>query len=340
MKAVGLTRYLPADDPQALVDVELPGPPAPQGHDLRVRVEAVSVNPVDTKLRAPKPQQEASPRVLGFDAAGVVDSVGEAVTLFQPGDEVYYAGDVTRPGSNARLQLVDERLVARKPTTLDFADAAALPLTTLTAWELLFQRMPFSFDNEGSAGTVLVIAGAGGVGSIAIQLARKAGFTVIATASRPETVRWCSDMGADLVIDHRQPLAPQLQAAGHVDVNVVLNLADTDRYWTEIGELIAPQGHVGLIVEPAGALKIGDPYKAKAIGIHWEMMFARPRFRTPDMIEHHRILTRTASLIDAGTLRGTRTQTLGPITAANLLEAHRRLESGTTIGKLVLAGWP
>ena len=338
MKAIALTRYLPIDDPESLQDIELPKPVA-SGFDVLVRVEAISVNPVDTKVRSPKPQVEAQPKVLGYDAAGVVEAIGENVTLFRPGDEVYYAGDVTRSGSNAQFQLVDERLVGRKPATLDFAQAAALPLTAVTAWELLFDRMPFSIDAEGNDRSLLIIGGAGGVGSIATQLARHAGFTVIATASRPQTIDWCKSMGAHHVIDHRQPLAPQLQALGYKQVDAVLNLADTDRYWETIGELIAPLGHVGLIVEPSGLLKIGDPYKAKSVGIHWEMMFARARFRTPDMIEQHRILNRVSSLVDAGELRTTHTETIGTINAANLREVHRRLESGTTIGKLVLAGW-
>lgn len=338
MKAIALTHYLPIDDPQSLLDVELPTPVA-TGHDVLVRVEAISVNPVDTKIRSPKPQVEAQPKVLGYDAAGVVEAIGADVSLFRPGDEVYYAGDVTRPGSNAQFQLVDERLVGRKPATLDFAEAAALPLTVVTAWELLFDRMPFSIDAEGNDRSLLIIGGAGGVGSIATQLARHAGFTVIATASRPQTIAWCRSMGAHHVIDHRQPLAPQLESLGYRQVDAVLNLADTDRYWETIGELIAPLGHVGLIVEPSGLLKIGDPYKAKSIGIHWEMMFARSRFKTPDMIEQHRILNRVSSLVDAGELRTTHSETLGPINAANLREAHRRLESGSTIGKLVLAGW-
>lgn len=338
MKAVALTRYLPIDDPQSLLDVELPAPGA-SGHDLLVRVEAVSVNPVDTKVRSPKTQVEAQPRVLGFDAAGIVEAVGERVTRFKPGDRVYYAGDITRAGSNSELHLVDERIVGAAPASLSAAQAAALPLTAITAWELLFQRMPFDPDHGGRGKSLLIVAGAGGVGSIAIQLAKRAGFTVIATASREETVAWCKQMGADRVIDHRQALAPQLKALGFEQIEAALNLADTDRYWDALGELLAPQGHVGLIVEPAGALKIGDPYKAKCIGIHWEMMFARPRFKTPDMIEQGRILDRVAALIDAGELQGTHTATIGKIDAATLREAHRRLESGTTIGKLVLAGW-
>lgn len=338
MKAVALTRYLPIGDPQSMLDVELPKP-APGAHDLLVRVEAVSVNPVDTKLRAPKPQVEAQPRVLGFDAAGVVEAVGAEISGFEPGDAVYYAGDVTRPGSNAQFQPVDARLAAHKPVSLDFASAAALPLTAITAWELLFQRMPYAFEGGGAGKTLLVIGGAGGVGSIAIQLAKLAGFVVIATASRAETIAWCRSLGADHVIDHREPLSLQLQELGIAAVDAALNLADTDRYWTALGELLAPQGHVGLVVEPKGELRIGDPYKMKCIGIHWEHMFARPRFRTADMGEQGRILARVAELVDAGRLRGTQTATLSPINAANLREAHRRLESGATIGKLTLSGW-
>lgn len=338
MKAVALTRHLPIDDPESLLDVELPKP-VPDSHDLLVRVEAVSVNPVDTKIRAPKPQVEAQPKVLGYDAAGVVEAVGVEAQGFKPGDRVYYAGDVTRAGSNAEFQLVDARLAAAMPRSLDFASAAALPLVAITAWELLFQRMPFDSERGGAGKSLLVIAGAGGVGSIAIQLARRAGFAVIATASRTESADWCRAMGARHVIDHREPLGPQLAALGFAHIDAALNLADTDRYWDELGERLAPQGHVGLIVEPKGALKIGDPYKAKCIGIHWEFMFARPRFRTPDMAEQGRILARVAQLVDAGELKGIRRDTLSPINAANLREAHRRLESGSSIGKLALNGW-
>ncbi len=338
MKAVALTRYLPIDDPRSLMDVELPKPSA-SGHDLLVRVEAVSVNPVDTKVRSPKPQVESQPKVLGYDAAGVVEEVGDAANGFNVGDRVYYAGDITRSGSNAQFQLVDARLAGHMPKSMDMADAAAMPLTTLTAWELLFQRMPFDSENGGTDKTLLIIGGAGGVGSIAIQLARRAGFTVIATASREETVQWCSRLGANHVINHRDALQPQLSALGHEHVDAAINLADTDHYWDALGEIVAPQGHVGLIVEPSGALKIGDPYKFKCIGIHWEMMFSRSRYQTPDQAEQGRILDRVAELIDSGELRGIRTETLMPITAANLREAHRRLESGKTVGKLALAGW-
>jgi len=340
MHAVALTRYLPIDDPNALLDVELPDP-VPAENDLLVRVEAVSVNPIDTKLRAPRPQVEAAPRVLGFDAAGTVAAVGATVTGFAVGDTVYYAGDVTRPGSNAQLQLVDARLAAHAPNTLTAVDAAALPLTAITAWELLFERMPYHIDGGGRGKTLLVIGGAGGVGSMAIQLAKLAGFRVIATASRAESGDWCRSLGADAIINHRQPLTPQLLALGTAPgaLDAAVNFANTDAYWAELGELIAPQGHLGLIVEPDGALRIGDPYKAKCIGIHWEMMFARPRFRTHDMARQGEILAEVARLIDSGKLRGTRTRTLSPINAANLRQAHAQLEAGSSIGKLVLAGW-
>lgn len=338
MKAVALTRYLPIDDPQSLIDVQLPMPEI-GAHDLLVRVEAVSVNPVDTKLRSPKPQVESQPRVLGFDAAGTVEAIGTSVAGFKPGDSVYYAGDVTRQGSNAQYQAVDARLVAHRPRRLDASGAAALPLTAITAWELLFERMPYGQDRGGEGKTLLVIAGAGGVGSIAIQLARRAGFTVIATASRPETQAWCRAMGAQHVIDHRQPLAAQLKTLGFDEIDAALSLTNVSPYWTELGELLAPQGHIGLIVEPKTPLNIGDPYKAKCIGIHWEMMFARSRFKTADVAEQGRILARVAALIDEGELRGIQHESLSPIDAENLREAHRRLESGRTIGKLVISGW-
>jgi len=340
MKAIALTRYLPIDDPHSLLDIELPVP-VPDAHDLLVRVHAVSVNPVDTKQRARKPQDDTSPSVLGFDAAGTVAAVGDEVWGFAVGDQVYYAGDVTRPGSNAEYQLVDARLVARKPATLTLADAAALPLTAITAWELLFERMGYHVEGGGQGRTLLVIAGAGGVGSITIQLAKLARFRVIATASRTESMAWCRELGADAVINHRQPLTPQLQALGVArdTLDAAVNFASTDQYWAELGQLLAPLGHVGLIVEPTGALRIGDPYKAKCIGIHWEFMFARPRFRTDDMHRQGEILAEIARLIDTGQLRGTRTETLSPINAANLRQAHARLESGAMIGKLVLEGW-
>jgi NADPH2:quinone reductase len=337
MKAVALTRYLPIDDPASLVDVDLTEP-TPAGHDLLVRVEAVSVNPVDTKVRSPKPQIEVQPKVLGWDAAGTVVAVGDAVTLFRKGDAVYYAGDVTRPGSNAELQLVDERIAGRKPDTLDFAQAAALPLTTLTAWELLFDRFGFDPDGSDRGRSLLIIAGAGGLGSIAIQLARRAGLKVIATASREATVAWCRRMGADHVIDHRQPLRPQLEAAGFRHVDAVACFTGVESYWTQLADVVAPQGCIGLVVGLRAPLDL-ELIKNKSASVHWEFMFTRAMFGTADMGRQHEILTRAADLVDRGELRTTVTDTLRPINAANMREAHRRLESGTTIGKLVLTGW-
>ena len=338
MKAVALTRYLPIADPASLVDVTLPDP-VPAGRDILVRVEAVSVNPVDTKQRAPNPKVEAQPRVLGWDAAGTVAAVGPEVTLFKPGDEVYYAGDVTRPGSNAELQLVDERIVARKPGTMDFAQAAAIPLTAITAWEAYFDRMKIDPAGAHRGASLLIIGGAGGVGSIGIQVAKVvAGLEVIATASRPETVAWVKELGADHAVDHSKPLRPQIEALGLKHVDYIANFNDTDRYWEQMGDLIAPQGAVCMIVGPHGPLA-QDAVRGKSATVCWELMFTRPRFSTPDMIEQHRLLTQVAELIDAKKIRGTLRETLRPINAANLRAAHAKLESGTTIGKLVVAGW-
>jgi NADPH2:quinone reductase len=337
MKAIALTRYLPIDDPQSLVDIEL-ADPQPRGHDLLVRVEAVSVNPVDTKVRAPKAQVEATPKVLGYDAAGVVAAVGADVTLFKPGDAVYYAGDVTRPGSNAQLQLVDERIAGRKPATLDFAQAAALPLTSLPGGVLLFDRWGFAAGGADAGRSVLIIAGAGGLGSIAIQIAKHAGLNVVATASRGETIDWCRRMGANHVIDHHQPLRPQLERAGFRQVDAIACFTGVEPYWTQIADLVAPQGRIGLVVGLRGPLDL-ELLKNKSASVHWEFMFTRAMFTTADILRQHEILDTVADLVDAGTLRTTLTATLAPINAANLREAHRRLESGTTIGKLVVSGW-
>ncbi len=337
MKAVALTRYLPITNPQSLVDVELPKP-APSGRDLLVRVEAVSVNPVDTKVRAPKDKVEKEPRVLGWDAAGVVEAVGDAVTRFQPGDEVYYAGDVTRSGSNAQFQLVDERIVGRKPKTLSFAEAAALPLTTLTAWEALFDRLGVDHAADNKGRSLLIIGGAGGVGSIAIQLAKLAGLTVIATASRPETQKWVLSLGADHAVDHRQPLPPQLAALDHKEVDFIANFANTDQYWKTMADLIRPQGHIVSIVENSTPVEIGL-LKSKSASFSWEFMFARSMYRTPDMVEQGKLLDEVAGLIDSGKLRATHSETLSPINAANLRAVHAKIESGKAVGKITLAGW-
>ena len=321
MKAVAHT----GKDIAALVDIDIPVP-SPSGRDLRVKVEAISVNPVDYKQRQ---TGSATPRVLGWDAAGIVDAVGSEVTLFKPGDAVYYAGDVTRPGCNSEFHLVDERIVGRKPKSLDFAQAAAIPLTAITAWESYFERLKVKHDR-----TLLIIGGAGGVGSIGIQIAKQAKLRVIATASRPETVAWVKEMGADQVVDHRKDLVSQVGKP--VDYIAVYN--DLDGHWAAIGELIAPQGGIVSIVGNLQPLAM-DKVRMKSASLHWELMFTRPRFKTADMIEQHNLLNHVADWLDAGKLRGTLQQTLSPINAANLRKAHAQLESGTTIGKIVLKGW-
>ena len=325
MKAVAQT----GTDIASLNDIELPKP-TPTGRDLLVKVEAVSVNPVDTKQRK---AGSPTPRVLGWDAAGTVAAVGPQVTLFKPGDEVYYAGDVTRPGCDSEYHLVDERIVGRKPKKLDFAQAAAIPLTAITAWEAFFDRMKVQKGRS-----LLIIGGAGGVGSIAIQLAKIAELKVIATASRAETIAWCRELGADHVIDHRKPMRPQIEALGLKNVDYIANFNEVDEHWATIGDLIAPQGAIVLIVSNKAPLNV-DAVRAKSAAICFELMFTRPRFQTQDMIEQHKLLNQVADWLDSGKLRGTLKQTLSPINAANLRKAHAQIESGTTIGKLVLSKW-
>ncbi len=337
MKAIGYRIPQPITADEALVDLDLPVP-APGPHDLRVAVRAVSVNPVDVKLRAAVTPPAGGPGILGFDAAGVVEAVGSAVTLFRPGDAVFYSGVFSRPGTNSELHLVDERIVGRKPQTLSFPQAAALPLTALTAWELLFERMGVPHGRKRSGGTLLIINGAGGVGSILTQIARRlTGLTVVATASRPETVAWCRQMGAHHVIDHHTPLNEALAAIGIPQVEYIAGLTATDRHLPAIVAAIAPEGHFGVIDDPA-TLDI-VPFKRKSVAIHWELMFTRPLFQTPDMIEQHHILNEIADLVDAGVLRTTLTQEAGPINAATLKQVHALVESGRAIGKTVLSGF-
>ena len=325
MKAVAHT----TKEASSLADVELPVP-SPSGRDLLVRVEAVSVNPVDYKTRK---TDTAAPRVLGWDAAGTVEAVGADCTFFKKGDAVYYAGDITRPGSNSQLQLVDERIVGRKPKSLDFAQAAAIPLTAITAWEAFFDRLKVVPQK-----TILIIGGAGGVGSIGIQLARIAQLKVIATASRPETIAWCKELGADHTIDHRKPMRPQLEALGMKNVDYIANFSDVDEHWAAIGDLIAPQGGIVLIVGNKNPLNV-DAVRLKSAAIHFELMFTRPRFKTPDMAEQHKLLNQVADWLDSGKLKGTMKQCLAPINAENMRKAHAQLESGSMLGKLVLKGW-
>jgi zinc-binding alcohol dehydrogenase family protein len=309
-------------------EIELPKP-SPEGHDLLVKVEAVSVNPVDYKQRK---LGSPTPRVLGWDAAGTVEAVGKEVTLFKPGDAVYYAGDVTRPGCDSEYHLVDERIAGRKPKKLDFAQAAAIPLTAITAWESFFDRLKVQPGKR-----MLIIGGAGGVGSIGIQLAKIAGLRVIATASRPESIAWVKELGADQVVSHKN-LVAEVRAAGHKDVDYIANFNDLDPHWEAMSELIAPQGGMVAITGFTRPVSM-DAARAKSTTLCWELMFTRPRFRTPDMIEQHKLLDQVADWLDSGKLRGTLKETLRPINAANLRKAHEKLESGTMIGKMVLSGW-
>ncbi|HEY0263412.1 MAG TPA: zinc-binding alcohol dehydrogenase family protein [Granulicella sp.] len=337
MKAVGYKTPSPIDAPDSLVDITLPDP-VPTGHDLLVEIMAVSVNPVDTKVRkSAGPFEGNEYRILGYDAAGVVRSVGPEVTLFKPGDEVFYAGTIGRQGTNAELHLVDERIVGPKPKTLSFPHAAALPLTSITAWELLFDRFGVP-EGPASTGSILIIGGAGGVGSIFIQLARQlTGLTVIATASRPETQAWCLELGAHHVIDHSQPLPPQLASLGIPEVQIVASLTATDKHYPGILDALAPEGKLGLIDDPATF--DARLLKRKSISLHWESMFTRSVFQTPTMHRQHELLSRISALVDAGTLRSTFDHEIGPINAETLKKAHALIESGRSQGKVVLAGF-
>lgn len=339
MKAVGYYAPLPITDERALIDLELPDP-QPEGRDLRVRVKAVSVNPVDTKIRRNTTPPSGEAKILGWDACGVVDAVGPEVTLFKPGDAVWYAGSIARPGTNAELHLVDERIVGRKPESLDFAQAAALPLTSITAWELLFDRLGVAPGKTQTDQSLLVVGGAGGVGSILIQLARRlTGLTVIGTASRPETAEWIRDLGAHHVLDHTKPLSTELAKADLPQVTHVASLTHTGQHFSELVELLAPQGKFALIDDPnANEIDVMQ-LKRKSLSLHWELMFTRALYDTPDMIAQHHLLNEVADLVDAGLIRTTVNAHFGRINAANLRRAHAQIESATTRGKIVLEGF-
>lgn len=338
MKAVGLKEYLPIEDENSLRDLEIPKPTA-TGKDLLVKVKAISVNPVDTKVRAPQDKVESEPRILGWDGAGVVAEVGDEVTEFQPGDEVYYAGDITRPGSNSEFQLVDERIVGRKPQNLDFAHAAAFPLTSITAWEALFERLNLDKKGADAGKSILIINGAGGVGSIAIQLAKKlAQLNVIATASRPETIAWCQKLGADQVVNHRHNLAEEIEQVGYQNVDYILCLNDTDGHWQAMTKAIKPQGMICSIVGNKQPLEM-NTLKSKSAGLVWEFMFTRSMYHTEDIAEQGSLLNEISQLIDNNTLMSTCNDVVKPINALNLRNVHQRLEKGRTIGKIVLAEW-
>jgi NADPH2:quinone reductase len=340
MKAISFHQHLPIDHPESLIDV-IVDQPKPGPRDLLVQIHAVSVNPVDTKIRkgSGPGQPSGDLKILGWDAAGVVAEVGPDVTLFAPGDVVYYAGSVDRPGSYAEFQAVDERIVGKKPASIDFANAAALPLTTITAWEMLFHRLALRKDRVSHQGSILIIGGAGGVGSISIQLAKRlTDVTIIASASRPETVDWCREMGAHHVIDHRQSLATQVKKIVPDGVNYVLALTRTEDHFDETIEAMAPEAAMVLIENLARPVDI-NKLKPKSLSLHWEFMFGRPRFQTANMKEQGRLLTEVAKLIDAGLLRSTARTNLGLINAANMKQAHTLVESGKTIGKVVLFGF-
>ncbi|MEM9135907.1 MAG: zinc-binding alcohol dehydrogenase family protein [Cyanobacteria bacterium P01_F01_bin.42] len=339
MKAVGLLQYLPIEQERSLQDFQIECPIA-QGNDLLVAVQAISVNPVDTKVRAPKNKRESLPKILGWDAAGTVVEVGEQVTGFKRGDDVFYAGDITRPGSNSEFQLIDERIVGHKPKNLDFAQAASLPLTGLTAWESLFDRLHLSSDGTNHRQTILIINGAGGVGSIAIQLAKQlAKVTVIATASRPETRDWCLKLGADHVVNHRHNLAAEIKRAGFENVDAILCLNDTDGHWSAITQAIAPQGKICAVVGNKGPLDMTE-LKNKSASLHWEFMFTRSKYQTADIDQQRSILNRISQLVEAGDIVTTCREVVRPINARNLRSVHQRIEQGNTIGKITLADWP
>lgn len=335
MKAIAFTQHgLPIDDPRALMDMELPKP-TPGPRDLLVEVLAVAVNPVDTKVRAGTASTE--PKVLGWDAVGIVRETGSAVTLFQPGDEVFYAGSIARPGNYSEFHLVDERITGHKPKTIDAAHAAALPLTSITAWELLFDRLGV-VEGGGEGDSLLIIGAAGGVGSILVQLARQlTRLTIIGSASRPETRDWVLGLGAHHVIDHSQPLVEQLQQIGVGQVSHVASLTHTDSYYPQLIEALRPQGKLALIDDPQ-SLDV-KPMKRKSLSLHWEFMFARSMFETPDMLAQHELLNRVSALIDQGVLKTTLGEHFGRINAQNLRRAHAVVESGKARGKLVLEGF-
>ena len=339
MRAIGFHTPQPITSNEALVDLDLPMPEA-SGHDLLVEIRAVSVNPVDTKVRRNHTPAAGEARILGYDAAGVVKAVGSDVTLFKPGDEVYYAGAIGRPGTNAEYHLVDERIVGIKPKSLSFAEAAALPLTAITAYEALFDRLKVGDPVLGAERAILITGGAGGVGSIAIQLAKTlTDLKVIATASRPETADWAKSLGADHLIDHSKPLAEEYAKLGIGAPAVIFSVTHSSQHRLAMAEIIAPMGRICLIDDfPEGFDILA--FKMKVVSLHWEFMFSRPMFQTPDMIEQHKLLTHVAELIDSGKISTTLHTVMGPITAENLRKAHAIIESNRARGKIVLEGFP
>lgn len=342
MKAIGYIKNLPITDDASLTDIELEQPVA-TGQDLLVKVKAIAVNPVDYKIRQNVPSDNDQYKVIGWDAVGEVITTGEAVSQFKPGDQVYYAGDLNRQGCNAEYQLVDQRLVGHKPKSLSDADAAALPLTTITAWEMLFEHLAIDKvavgSGEKSNDVILVIGAAGGVGSILVQLAKTlTGATVIGTASRESSSSWIKELGADYVVDHTKPLAPQIEALNIAQVSHVASLNSTDSYFDTYVELLKPFGKIAMIDDPATPLDIMK-MKPKSLSLHIEFMYARSMFQAEDMVEQSRLLSTVADLVDQGYIKTTVGKHLGLINAANLKAAHESLEAGRSIGKIVLEGF-
>jgi zinc-binding alcohol dehydrogenase family protein len=337
MKAIAVDPSQSTQNPDCFIEIDLEKP-QPGARDLLVRVKAIAVNPVDYKVRASLNDKQSPPRILGWDAAGIVEQVGANVSLFKPGDEVFYAGNLNRPGSNSEYQLVDERIVGRKPITLSFAEAAAMPLTTITAWEALFERLGIELKAPRNQQlTVLIIGGAGGVGSIAIQLAKIAGLQVIATASRTESIDWCKKMGAHHVIDHHQPFKAELKNIGLEAVDYILCFNDTESHLEGMADIIKPQGKICSIVETKNPINM-NLFKSKSVTFVWEFMFTKPMYETEDMQSQQNLLNQVAALIDQGTVQTTMTQNVGSLKASNLAKAHAQLESGQAIGKIVLSG--
>ena len=335
MKAIGFKTSLALTEPDSFIEFETEKP-SPGKRELLVKISAISVNPVDFKVRQSSAKDAVleTPKIIGWDAVGIVEAIGENVSLFKIGDEVYYAGDLTKQGSNAEYQVVDERIVGRKPKSLSVEDAAVIPLTGLTAWEILFDRIRVNPEKDKGK-TILIIGGAGGVGSIAIQLAKKvAGLTVIATASRPETIEWCKDQGADFVVNHKN-LIEEVRSIGFKQVDFIVDFVDVNQYWNTFVELIKPQGHIGSISDPVESVNLRQ-LKGKSVSFHWELMFTRSMFQTEDMQEQHTILNKIADLLDNGTLKTTLKETFIGLSAANFKKAHQILESGKTIGKIAI----
>ncbi len=334
MRAIGYRRPSPALD--TLEAFEIPKP-TPEGRDLLVEVRAVSVNPVDYKVASGTAPEPGGIKVVGYDAAGVVAEAGPEAKLFKPGDEVFYAGSIGRQGTNSEYHLVDERIVGRKPSALDFPGAAALPLTSITAWEAMFDRLNVTKSVPGASRAILIVGGAGGVGSIAVQLAKRlTDLAVVATASRPETTEWAKDMGAHHVVDHGEPLAPQVAALGLGAPAFVFATVPAGEKFADLAELIAPQGRLALINGEAADVSV---FMRKSVSICYELMFTRPLFQTADMEAQHRLLNEVADLVDSGRVRSTMKENYGRIDAANLMRAMAFLKSGRAIGKIVLAGF-